>query len=207
MSLTRRQACVLAAAAMAAPDVARAEAPPPPIFFVELGAKAPSRATYEEAIGRGADFLTAPVAASSDGGLIVAPNNELSVFTDIASRPDLAGRRRDKTADGVTYSGWFSEDFTLPELRSLLTGPAKAGGRALAAPPTLLSLQEVIDIARAGSIGAARVVGVSPRLIRPAYFAAQGLDLEKRLADLIRLNGYDSPAAAMIVQSGEPAAL
>jgi glycerophosphoryl diester phosphodiesterase len=206
MNLTRRQACVFAGAAMAAPGAARAEPPPTPIFFVEPGAKAPSRAAYEAAIARGADFLTAPVAATADGGLIVAPNNELSVFTDVASRPDFASRRRDQNEDGVTVGGWFSEDFTLPELRSLLTGPAKAGGRALAAP-TLLSLQEVIDVARAGSIGAARVIGVSPRLIRPAYFVAQGLDLEKRLADLIRLNGYDSPAAAMIVQSGEPAAL
>jgi glycerophosphoryl diester phosphodiesterase len=207
MSLTRRDAALLAAAAMAAPGVARAEAPPPPIVFVAPGPKAPSRAAYEDAIAQGADFLTAPVAVSSDGELVVAPNNELSLFTDVASRPDFAARRKDKTIDGMLVSGWFSDDFTLHELTSLLTGPAKAGGRALAAPPTLLSLQEVIDLARAGSVGAARVVGVSPRLVHPGYFAVQDVSLERALARIVRLNGYDSPAAAMIVQSNEPAAL
>jgi len=207
MSLTRRHAVLLAASAMAAPSVAQAEGPPPPIVFVAPGPKAPGRAAYEDAIAKGADFLTAPVAVSSDGGLVVAPNNELSLFTDVASRPDFAGRRKDKTVDGVAVGGWFSEDFTLRELTSLLTGPAKTGGRSLTAPPTLLSLQEVIDLARAGSIGAARVVGVSPRLVHPGYFAGQDLSLERALAKLVELNGYDSTAAAMIVQSNEPAAL
>lgn len=207
MIVTRREAALIAAAAVVAPNLARAEAPPPPIFYVEAGPRAPSRGSYEEAIAKGADFLTAPIAASSDGGLIVAPNNELSVFTDVAGRADFADRRKDRTVDGVAVSGWFTEDFTLPELKSLLTGAARKEGRALAAPPTLLSLQEVIDLARAGSVGAARVVGVSPRLVHPAYFAAQEHNLEPRLADIARLAGYDSPAAAMIVQSREPAAL
>src|SRR5258708_28887690 len=127
MSLTRRHAALLATAAMAAPAVARAEAPPPPILFVAPGPKAPGRAAYEDAIAKGADFLTAPVAVSSDGGLVVAPNNELSLFTDVASRSDFAARRKDKTMDGVAVGGWFSQDFTLRELTSLLTGPANAG--------------------------------------------------------------------------------
>ncbi len=207
MNLTRRHAALLAAAAMVAPRGARAEAPPPPIFFVAPGPRAPSRAAYEDAIAKGADFLTAPVAVSSDGGLVVAPNNELSLFTDIASRPDFAARRKDKTIDGMAVGGWFSEDFSLNELTSLLTGPAKAGGRSLTAPPTLLSLQQVIDMARAGSVGAARVIGVSPRLVHPGYFAVQDLGLERALAGVVRLNGYDFSAAAMIVQSNEPAAL
>ena len=204
MNLTRRQAALIAAAAAATPSFARAEAPPPPIFF-EAGPKAPTRAACEEAIARGADFLIAPVVATSDGGLAVAPDNELSAFTDVASRPNFADRRKDKSIGGAPVSGWFSEDFSLAELKSLATGPARTNGRT--PTPTLLALQDVIDIARAGSMASARVVGVSPRLVRPAYFAAQELDLEKRLAALIRLAGYDSAAAAMIVQSGEPAAL
>jgi glycerophosphoryl diester phosphodiesterase len=71
----------------------------------------------------------------------------------------------------------------------------------------LLALHDVIDIARSGSVATARVVGVSPRLVHPAYFTAQELDLERRLAAVVRLAGYDSAAAAMIIQSGEPAAL
>jgi glycerophosphoryl diester phosphodiesterase len=135
----------------------------------------------------------------------VAPDNELSAFTDVASRPNFADRRKDKTIGDAPVSGWFSEDFSLPELKSLAIGAARANGRT--PTPTLLALQDVIDIARAGSVATARVVGVSPRLVHPAYFAGQDLDLETRLAALVRLAGYDSAAAAMIVQSGEPAAL
>jgi glycerophosphoryl diester phosphodiesterase len=205
MSLTRRDAALFATAAVVTPKLVRAEAPPPPIFFVDVSARASSRGAYEDAIAKGADFLTAPVVASSDGGLAVAPNNELSAFTDVASRPNFTDRRKDKTIDGAAVSGWFSEDFTLAELKSLIVGPARPGGRA--PPASLLALQDVIDIARAGSMATARVVGVSPRFVHPAYFGAQEIDLEQRLADLVRLNGYDSRAAAMIVQSGEPAAL
>jgi glycerophosphoryl diester phosphodiesterase len=198
---------LFAAATVIAPRAARAESRPAAIVFVAPGPKAPTRAAYADAIAKGADYLTAPVAVSSDGGLVVAPNNELSLFTDVAGRADFAARRKDKTIDGAAVGGWFSEDFTLRELTTLLTGPAKANGRSLAAPPTLLSLQEVIDMARAGSVETARVVGVSPRLVHPGYFAVQDLSLEKALATTVRLNGYDFSAAAMLVQSNEPAAL
>jgi glycerophosphoryl diester phosphodiesterase len=206
MGVTRREAVLLATALAVTPRVAWAEAPPPPVF-AEFGQTSPDRAAYDQAIDRGADFIVTPLVAAKDGALVVAPDLELSTLTDVGRRPEFADRRRDATIDGAPASGWFCVDFTLAELKTLVTGPPpKSGGRA-APPSTLLSLQEAIDIARAGSVRQARVIGVSPRLVHPAYFAAQELNLEPRLADAIRLAGYDSRAAAMIVQSREPASL
>jgi glycerophosphoryl diester phosphodiesterase len=204
MGLNRRQTIALTAALALAPRAALAEAPPPPLF-ADFGPTAPARAAYDQAIDRGADFLIAPVVAAKDGALVVAAEIELSAFTDVARRPEFADRRKDRTVDGAAMSGWFSDDFTLAELRTLMIGPPPRSQRE--APSTLMALQDLVDIARAGSVRQARVVGVSPRLVRPAFFAGSELALESRLADFIRVAGYDSAAAAMIVQSGEPASL
>lgn len=201
MAINRREAILLAVAAIAAPWRARAMAGPPLIFFDTVR---PSRAAFERAIGDGADFLVAPVAMSRDGGLIVVPDIELSAFTDIASRSEFAARRTEKTLGEGAVNGWFSDDFTLAELKTLALGPAVRRG---APAPTLLSLPEVIDIARAGSVRAARVIGISPRMVGPDHFSGGDLAMEPALAGLIALAGYDSPAAAMIVQAADPAAL
>lgn len=204
MNLTRRQAGLMAAAACLAPTLARAQAPPPAII-ASPGDAAPDLAWFETAIARGADYLAAPIVAASDGTLIVAPGAELSAYSDIAAHPEFASRRTDKTVDGRRQSGWFSEDFTTAELKTLRTGPPARDSRA--PPPALHTLEEVIGVARAGSVRTARVIGVAPRLTHPAFFAAQGFNLEPRLAQLIRRQGYDAPAAAMLVQSGQPSAL
>ena len=204
MGLTRREMAMLAAAAALSPAVAKAGQWAPLIFFDADGA--PARAAYERAISRGADFLAAPVAMSQDGALVAVPDIELSSFTDVASRPEFAARRTDKAVDGASVSGWFCDDFTLAEIETLATGPAiKTDHGAVA--PSVLSLQTVIDIARAGSVRLAKVVGVSPRMVRPDHFAGGDLAMEPALARLIAVNGYDSPAAAMIVQASDAATL
>lgn len=200
----RRQAVLLALSGLALPSVVRADAPPPPIFAEFAGA--PSAAALREAIAGGADFLVAPVVTASDGGLAVAPDIELSAFTDIATRTDFADRRKQRTVAGVSRSGWFVDDFTLAELASLATAPAKRDSRP-AALPTLPKLQDLVETARRASVATGRVVGIAPWLVRPAYFAGRDLALEPRLAEFIRGQGYDSPAAAMIVHSSEPASL
>jgi glycerophosphoryl diester phosphodiesterase len=207
MRATRRQALSLATLAMLAPRTAFAGLAPPSIF-AEFGARPPDLAAYDQAIDKGADFLVVPIVAAKDGAVIVAPAIELSGFTDVASRSEFADRRRQAVIDGVSVSGWLATDFTGPELRSLATGAAgPSRGRTAPSPPTLMGLQEVIDIARAGSIRRARVIGLCPRLVHPAFFNAQDIAIESRLAALIRLAGYNSVAAGMIVMSQEPAAL
>lgn len=200
----RRQAILLALSGLALPSVVRADAPPPPIFATFAGA--PTAADLQAAVASGADFLVAPVVTASDGGLAVAPDVELSAFTDVAARADFADRRKDKTVAGSSRSGWFVDDFTLAELASLVSLPAKRDGRRAAAP-TLPRLQDLVDTARRASVTTGRVVGIAPLLVSPDYFAGRDLAVEPRLAEFIRRQGYDSTAAAMIVHSSEPASL
>jgi len=164
----------------------------------------PARHALEQAIVQGADFLVTGVVPSKDGALAALPDNELSALTDVAQRPEFAARRASKAMGGAPFDGWFAEDFTLAELRSLNLGRGQRGGEA---PQTVLGLQDVIDIARAGSMRQARVVGVAPRMVRPGDLDAAGLSVEAALADVVRLNGYNSPAAAMIVEAQDAAAL
>ncbi|HEX7760009.1 MAG TPA: glycerophosphodiester phosphodiesterase family protein, partial [Caulobacteraceae bacterium] len=170
-----------------------------------------SRLAYELAIDEGADFIEPDLVATSDGILVARHENEISATTDVASRPEFASRKTTKTIDANQVTGWFTEDFTLAELKTLFCrerlpdlrpASAKFDGQA-----PILTFQEVIDIARAGSIKTGRVIGVYPEMKHPTYFASIGLPLEERLADMIRTNGYDSPAAAIFVQCFEIGAL
>ena len=166
---------------------------------------------FRQAIAEGADFIEPDLEMTKDGHLVVRHENEISQTTDVAKRPEFAARKTTKTVDAQQVTGWFTEDFTLAELKTLTCrerlpdlrpASAKFDGQA-----PILTFQEVIDIARAGSIKAGRVIGVYPEMKHPTYFASIGLPLEERLAQAIRTNGYDSPAAAIFVQCFETGAL
>lgn len=212
---TRRRFTALSlAAGLAAPGLALAQ--PRSALVVATGADdgalAHTRSAYEAAVNAGADFLEFGVVATRDGALAAWPDHELSATTDVASRAEFAERGRTKVIDGQARHGWFSEDFTLTELKTLSPGAPTDRGRARlaakgVAPPTIPTVREAIDIARAGSIRTGRVVGVYFSLVRPGWFASQDMALEARLAALIRAAGYNSPVAAMFVASSEAAAL
>ena len=74
---------------------------------------------YRLAIEQGADFVEPDLVATKDGVLVCRHENEISGTTDVASRPEFQARRATKTIDGVPVTGWFTEDFTLAELKTL----------------------------------------------------------------------------------------
>ncbi len=214
MTLTRRRLAAVAAAAALTPTVAAAQNRRP-IVIAHRGASGErpeeTRLAYELAITEGADLIEPDLVATSDGILVARHENEIGATTDVASRPEFAARKTTKTIDAQQVTGWFTEDFTLAELKTLTCrerlpdlrpASAKFDGQA-----PILTFQEVIDIARAGSVKTGRVIGVYPEMKHPTYFASIGLPLEERLAQSIRTNGYDSPAAAIFVQCFETGAL
>jgi glycerophosphoryl diester phosphodiesterase len=213
MDPTRRQFAASAAALALAPaGTALAQARVAPIVIARGGADggwpAQSAGAYAKAIEEGADFLEAGLVSSKDGHLVVRQDDELSASTDVAARPDFAERRATRVIGGETREGWFAEDFTLAELKSLnLPLPPHQRRPDGATRPVILTLEEVIALARAGSVSQARVVGIYADLLHADYFTELGLPLEPRLADLIRVQGYESPAAAMFVASEQLAAL
>jgi len=163
---------------------------------------------FDLAIRDGADFIAADFTPTKDGVLVALPDHELSALTDVATRPEFALRKQTHTVDGEDRTGWFAEDFTLAELKTLIRGGpgARRRGGAVVAH-AILTFEEIVGIARAGSIRTARVVGVDAGLSHAAYFAGLDMTIEAMLAGAIRVAGYDSPAAAMFVRSGDPASL
>ena len=76
-------------------------------------------ASYELAIEQGADFIEPDLVSTKDGVLVARHENEIGGTTDVAAHPEFADRRTTKVIDGVALTGWFTEDFTLDELRTL----------------------------------------------------------------------------------------
>ncbi|MFO1015410.1 MAG: glycerophosphodiester phosphodiesterase family protein [Caulobacteraceae bacterium] len=214
MSLTRRQIAVLAAAAGLAPSLAAAQSRQP-IVIGHRGASGErpehTRAAYDLAIDQGADFIEPDLVVTKDGALVARHENNLTDTTDVSARPQFAGRRVTKVIDGESVNGWFTEDFTLAELKTLVCRerlptlrPKSAAWRT---PEPILTFQEVIDIARAGSVRTARVIGIYPEMKHPAYFAGLDMPIEPKVASALRTNGYDYAAAAVFVQSFEAESL
>jgi glycerophosphoryl diester phosphodiesterase len=74
---------------------------------------------YRLAIRMGADYVEPDLVSTRDGVLVARHENEISGTTDVAAHPESAGRRATKTIDGMAVTVWFTEDFTLAELRTL----------------------------------------------------------------------------------------
>src|SRR3954452_3415490 len=142
--------------ATAALDVLPATGSSHPVIVGHRGAPAyrPEHtvASYELAIEMGAEFIEPDVVVSRDGVLVVRHENELSLSTDVAGRPEFAGRRTTKVVDEMPCTGWFAEDFTFAELRTLRAVERMPHMRPLNTAYDghfgILTLAEVIDLAR-----------------------------------------------------------
>ena len=136
---------------------------------------------YRLAIRQGADFIEPDLVATRDGVLVARHENEISGTTDVAEHPEFAGRRTTKTIDGVPLTGWFTEDFTLAELRTLRAReripdvrPRNARYDGMFRIPTFA---EVIQLAKRESRNG-RVVGIYAETKHPTWFASEGRHLD-----------------------------
>jgi glycerophosphoryl diester phosphodiesterase len=162
---------------------------------------------YSLAIAQGADFIEPDLVATKDGHLVARHENEISGTTDVARRPEFAARRTQKVVDGETVAGWFTEDFTLAELKTLRTRerlPAlRPGSAAFDGQDAIPTYQEIIDLAKAESQRTGRVIGTYPEMKHPTYFSGIGLSLETRLAEALKANDLDRRDAPVFVQCFE----
>src|SRR5437868_2388433 len=76
-------------------------------------------AAYALAIDQGADVIEPDLVPTRDDVLVARHENEISGTTDVAAHAAFADRRTTKTIDGAAVTGWFTEDFTLAELKTL----------------------------------------------------------------------------------------
>ena len=164
-------------------------------------------ASYELAARMGADYIEPDLVSTKDGKLVSRHENEISGTTDVAGKPQFANRKKTKTIDGVELTGWFTEDFTLAELRTLR---AKERIPAIRQRNTIYdgrfkipTFQEVIDLSRRLTRELGRPIGIYPETKHPTYFASIGLALEGSLVAALRKNRLDGARARVFVQSFE----
>lgn len=203
-----------AVAGSARGPAAGAEARPAPLVIAHRGASGyrpeHTLAAYELAIKQGADFIEPDLVSTSHGVLVARHENEISQTTDVENHPEFSDRYTTKTIDGRAVSGWFTEDFTLAELKTL-----RATERLPAVRPqntaydglyTIPTLQEVVDLAQRWSTNGRRI-GVYPETKHPAYFDSIGLSLEEPLVAVLHANGFTKRSAPVFIQSFEVANL
>ncbi|MFT4243759.1 MAG: glycerophosphodiester phosphodiesterase [Acidovorax sp.] len=221
--MNRLAAALLATASFCA--AAQTAWPPVPTVIAHRGASAlrpeHTLAAYQQAIDDGADIIEPDLVITRDGVLVARHENAIAVLnadgsvkeatTDVADRPEFAARKATKTIDGQAVTGWFTEDFTLAELKTLrareripAVRPANTAYNGQFEVPTL---QEVIDLAKAQSAKAGRVIGIYPETKHPTYFQSIGLPLEAPLLAVLDKNGWNHKAAPVFVQSFEVANL
>ena len=217
MMLTRRSLSAAAMAAAASPALGKPAPTKPlrPLIIAHRGASGErpehTLMAYRLAIAEGADFIEPDLVITSDGHLVVRHENEIGGTTDVAKHSEFANRKRSKAVDGEKLDGWFTEDFTLAELKTLRCRerlPAlRPASAAFDGRNSILTYQEVVDLASSESRRLGRTIGTYPEMKHPAYFAGIGLPVEARLADALKTNGLDSATAPVFVQCFEVAPL
>ena len=183
----------------------------PPIVIAHRGASGSrpehTLAAYELAIEQGADFIEPDLVLTKDNVFVARHENEISETTDVADHPEFATRRTTKTIDGVAMTGWFTEDFTLAELRTLRARERlpqlRAGNRAYDGQQPVPTLAEVIALAKRATAATGRTIGIYPETKHPTYFAAIGHPMEQRLVGELRAAGWDRADAPVFIQSFE----
>lgn len=185
--------------------------PSPPIIIAHRGASAErpehTLAAYERAIEQGADFIEPDLVPTKDHQLVARHENEIGSTTDVATHPEFASRKTTKIIDGETMTGWFTEDFTLAELKTLRARERlpdlRPGNAAFDRQFEIPTLAEIIALAKSASARTGRVIGIYPETKHPSYFKALSLPIEPVLLAELARAGWTTAAAPVFIQSFE----
>ncbi|MBX3509594.1 MAG: glycerophosphodiester phosphodiesterase [Hyphomonadaceae bacterium] len=205
----RRRDVVFGASALAGCAMSPTQATPPlhgrPIVIAHRGASGErpehTMAAYRLAIQQGADFIEPDLVMTRDGVLVCRHENEISETTDVAQRPEFAGRRREQRVDNTTATGWWVEDFTLAELKTLRCKERlpqlRPANQAYDGREEIPTFAEVLALAQASG------VGVYPELKHPSFLRAAGLDPVPAFVQAVQAGGGQAAADIMFVQCFE----
>ncbi|HKS45573.1 MAG TPA: glycerophosphodiester phosphodiesterase [Amycolatopsis sp.] len=164
-------------------------------------------ASYELAFRQGADWVDVDLVPTKDGQLVARHENEIGGTTDVAKHPEFADRKKTKVIDGTPLTGWFTEDFTLAELKTL-----RATERIPDVRPNntiyngrwqIATYQEVLDLTRRLGRELHRTLGTYPEVKHSTYFSSIGMPTEPRLVDILNGNGLNRRDAPVVIQSFE----
>lgn len=166
--------------------------------------------SYGLAIEEGADYIEPDLVMTRDGVLIARHENEIGGTTDVAQHREFAARRRTQIIDRESMTGWFTEDFTLSEIKTLRArerlAELRPQNRQFDGRFSVPTFDEVMQLAMRANCqaGRNRPVGVYPETKHPAHFAGIGLPLELALLDTLRRFQYAKPGSPVFIQSFDP---
>ncbi|MER5885844.1 glycerophosphodiester phosphodiesterase [Streptomyces sp. NPDC001941] len=167
--------------------------------------------SYQLALDMGADVIEQDLVPTKDGHLVCRHENDITGTTDVADHAEFSGRRTTKTVDGVAITGWFTEDFTLAELKRLR---AKERIPSVRQRNTLYdgrwavpTFEEVLRWAEKEGRRRGRPVWLHVETKHPSYFRGLGLALEEPLAKLLRRYGRHRADSPVFLQSFEPGSI
>ncbi|MFJ3585620.1 glycerophosphodiester phosphodiesterase [Streptomyces sp. NPDC090127] len=167
--------------------------------------------SYQLALDLGAHVIEQDLVPTRDGHLVCRHENDITGTTDVADHPEFASRRTTKSVDGVSYTGWFTEDFTLDELKTLRAKERIPGTRQ---ENTLYdgrwqipTFEEVLRWAEREGRRRGRDVWLHVETKHPTYFRSLGLGLEEPLAKLLRRYGRHRADSPVFLQSFEPSSV
>lgn len=173
-------------------------------------------ASYQLAADLGADYIEIDLVSTKDHVLVARHENELSLTTDVTEHSEFGARKTTKTVDGIQMSGWFAEDFTLAELKTLRSRerlpsmrPANTAYDGRFEIPTL---DEIIALSQRNHIG------IFIEFKHSRYLRELGLPLEEVAVDLLhRAYGQerhgrkqqtgDNQTVPIFLQSFEPSSV
>jgi glycerophosphoryl diester phosphodiesterase len=179
-------------------------------------------AGYFIAVQQGADYVEPDLVLSKDGALLARHENEIGGTTDIAAHPEFASRKATKNIDGEAVTGWFTEDFTLAELKTLRARERlpdlRKGNTRYDGAFGIPTFDEVLDLvaaadaqraerARAAGLPPPPRIGVYPETKHPSYFAQLGLTFDAAMLDALTRHGYGKRSDPICLQSFEVANL
>jgi glycerophosphoryl diester phosphodiesterase len=161
---------------------------------------------YRLAVEMGADFIEPDLVATKDGVLVARHENEIGHTTDVAARfPD---RKRTAWVDRRWLVGWFTEDFTLAELKTLRARERVASrSHEYDGQFQIPTFDEIIALAQQLGRERGRDVGIYPETKHPAYFRHIGLPLEEPLVASLTKAGWNTATAPVFIQSFDPDSL
>lgn len=167
--------------------------------------------SYQLALDMGAHIIEQDLVPTKDGHLVCRHENDITATTDVSAHPEFASRRTTKTVDGVSLTGWFTEDFTLAELKTLRAKERIPGNRQ---KNTLYdgrwevpTFEEVLQWADREGRRRGKQVWLYVETKHPTYFRGLGLGLEEPLAKLLRRYDRHRKQSPLILQSFEPTSI
>ena len=202
-------AALTASCSAPAPKPQKAALADNPIIIAHRGLSgewpAHTLAGYQAAIDAGADFIEPDLVLTKDGVLVARHENNITDTTDVSERSEFADRKVTKTIDGKQMTGWFTEDFTIAELKALRAKErlTQLRGNANDGKFEVPTFEEILELLVKVNKGRDKPVGIYPETKHPGYFASIGLPHEAPLLALLERYGYKGKTAPVYIQSFE----